>query len=248
MRWFLTLLFAFVAQAAGLQAATPDALVIPPSRHSLTIENQAVGITTSGTVKRLKPEGNLYSVALTADLSEFQQNLTALLKPQLDRSDKCGDHLELQSATLVPSAPAGLATVQVHYERWACIKAFGKQIPKRLVAGNATVPVKLTPELDNNAVHIAAEAGEIQADGSLGDLLRSGDKGQNLREKLQKSLQSAIDKTTDWKATVPASLQELVAFRKIEFRDTGSGHLALHVTGDVQLPEAALQLLASQLH
>jgi hypothetical protein len=185
----------------------------------------------------------MYTIALTADLSEFQQNLTALLNPQLDRSDKCGDHLELQNATIAPNAPASLATVQVHYERWGCVKAFGKQIVKKLVAGNGIVPVKLTAVLEGNAVHIVAEAGEIQADGSLGELLRSGEMGQTLREKVQKSVQSAIDKSTDWKATVPAALQDIVKFRTIAFRDAGAGRLALDVSGEAHLPAALLQSL-----
>jgi len=242
MRVFAAFLLAF-----AVQAAAPDSFVIPPTRLPLTIENQSVAITTSGTVQRLKPAQDLYAVALTADLSEFQKNLTALLKPQLDRSDKCGDHLELQNATIVPNGTAGLATAQVHYERWGCVKAFGKQIVKKLVAGDAKIPVKLTPVLENNTVRLTAEAGEIQADGSLGDLLRSGDLGQALRDKVQKSLQSAIDKSTDWKATVPAALQDLVTFRTIEFRDAGAGHLSLHVGGEVHLPAGSLESLVARL-
>ena len=242
MRFIPAILFAF-----ALQAAT-DSLVIPPTRLPLTMQHQTVAITTSGTVKRLKPAEDLYTVALTADLDEFQKNLTALLKPQLDRSDKCGDHLELQSATIVPSGNAGAATAKVHYERWGCVKAFGKQINKKLVSGDGTIPVKLTPVLENNAVRVTAETGEIQADGSLGDLLHSGDVGPRLREKLQKSLQEAIDKSADWKATVPAALQEMVVFRTIEFRDAGAGRLALYVTGEVHLPAGTLEALAARLH
>ena len=238
MHLIMLLLFAFATQAA-----TPDSLEIPPTRLPLTIEHQAVAITTSGTVKRLNPSGDLYAVALTADLSEFQQNLTAILKPQLERSDKCGDHLELQSATIAPQAPAGRATVQVHYERWGCIKALGKQIPKKLVAGNGTVPLKLTPVLENNAVRIVAEAGEIQADGSLGELLRSGELGDTMRTKIQNAMQSGVDKSTNWKATVPAALQEIVTLRTIEFRDAGGGHLALDVSGEAHLPDGTLESL-----
>src|ERR1035438_8759831 len=169
MRMTSAILFAFVAQIAVAQS-----IEIPPTKVSVNVEQQVIAITTSGTIRRLNPADDVYAVALTADLSDFQQNLTALLKPQLDRSDKCGDHLELQSATISPAPNSGpsAATVQVHYERWGCVKAFGKQIVKKLVAGNAIVPVKLTPVLENNAVRITAEAGEIQADGSLGELLR----------------------------------------------------------------------------
>ena len=134
MRFILIFLLAF-----AIQAASNDLLEIPATRLSLTIEHQAVAITTSGTIRRLNPAEDLYAVAITADLSDFQQNLTALLKPQLDREDKCGDHVNLQNAAIVPSAGvpsagvpsaganggSSLATVQLRYERWGCVKALG---------------------------------------------------------------------------------------------------------------------------
>jgi hypothetical protein len=33
----------------------------------------------------------------------------------------------------------------VHYERYACVKALGKEIVKRLVGGNGVVELNLTP-------------------------------------------------------------------------------------------------------
>jgi hypothetical protein len=117
----------------------------------------------------------------------------------------------------------------------------GKKIEKRLVGGNGMVPVKLTPALQPAAdggpatVRLSAEVGTIEADGSLGDLLRSGSFGDSLREKITRSMQSAIDKSVNWNASIPPALQSIVKLRKVEFQDGGSGRLVLHGEGDVRI-------------
>lgn len=46
--------------------------------------------------------------------------------------------------------PAGLATIFLHYERWGCVKVFGKQEAKRMLGGDSQVQIKLTPQIDEN--------------------------------------------------------------------------------------------------
>jgi hypothetical protein len=230
--------------AALAIAASGDTFVVPPVKLSLTIGQQPVAIVTSGTIQKLSAAGDGYRVSLLADLSDFQQNLTALLKPEIDRSDQCGDRIDLRNASIVPHAPAALVTIQVHYERWVCAKALGKKLVKRLLEGNGVVPVTFTPAFENDAVRIDAQAGEVQADGSLGELLRSGSLGQALRDKIHKSVQSAIEKSTDFNATIPPALKDMVKFGQIEFRDAGAGRLALGVDGEVHIAADKLKSLA----
>jgi hypothetical protein len=110
---------------------------------------------------------------LAADLSDLQQNLTGLLSSELDAEDRCGDHIEIQHATLKPQAPSGLAVVQLHYERLVCVKVLGKQQATKLVAGHAVIQLKLKPAVENNntKLRLMAEVGSIEANGSLGELL-----------------------------------------------------------------------------
>ena len=108
----------------------------PPSgfltvRTSFTIENRPVAISASGVLSRVS--NDVFQLRLAADLGGLQDNITDLLRPLVDKSNKCGERVSLQRATLVPAAPASLLTVYVHYEKWACAKAFGKEIVKRLV-------------------------------------------------------------------------------------------------------------------
>lgn len=170
-----------------------------------------------------------------------------MLRSQLDRSDPCGERIAVQHATLTPAAPASLLITQLHYERWACAKAFGKQIVKKLVAGNGVVPVKLTPAVENNSVRLIPEIGTIEADGSLGELLRSPSMGEMLREKISKALVSAIQKGTNLSATLPPAVQNFATVESAQFQDGGSGRLALTLGGEVRVSEEQIQLLVRHL-
>jgi hypothetical protein len=111
-------------------------------------------------------------------LSNFQENLTPVMAAQLNRSDRWGE-------------------AYVHYERFTCVKAFGKEIVKRLVGGNGVVEVNLSPLVRENRIVLAAEVRKIDADGSLGEVLRSGSLGDSLRQKIAASIESSVQKSAN---------------------------------------------------
>jgi hypothetical protein len=192
---------------------------------------------------------NLLKLELTADLADLQQNMTALLSSELDKDAPCGDRIEIRNATLTPMEPASLAVVQLHYERWACVKVFGKQQVKRLIGGNAVIQMKLTPSVGPNhtELRLVPELGPIEADGSLGELLRAGNLGEMLRDKIQAAILSAMQKGTDLGATLPPVVQGYVTIQNVRFRDAGSGRLALTLDGQVQITNEQLQVLSKQV-
>jgi hypothetical protein len=139
-------------------------------------------------------------------------------------------------------------TAELHYERWACVKAFGKQVTKKLVAGDGVVEVKLTPVVEGGStVKLSPEIGRIDVDESLGELLRSGSLGDMLREKISNAVLSAMQKGTNFKATLPPAVQDIAVIRGVEFRDAGSRRLAVALEGEVRISEAQVQLLMGQL-
>ena len=74
----VALIFAAQAGAEDLE------LKIPPVKTSFDVRGQAVNITAWGAISR-EPQG-LFKLALTADLSDLQDNIGALLASQLNRS------------------------------------------------------------------------------------------------------------------------------------------------------------------
>jgi len=224
---------------------------IPPVQIPLTIKDQSIAITASAVISQVSKDHdkNIFKLELTADLAELQQNITALLSAQLDKDDHCGDRITITNATLGPADPAAIATVQLHYERWACAKVFGKQQSKRLVGGNAVVPVKLTPGIDENktALRLVPEVGAIEADGSLGELLRSGALGATVQEKVQAAILNAMQKGTNLSATLPPAAQPYATIERAEFKDAGAGHLTVVLDGQVRITKEQVQLLTKQV-
>jgi hypothetical protein len=247
----LILLLAAFAAPAPAAPAKNDTFKIPPVKIALTIKDQHVTIIASGLITMApKVHGlNVLNLELTADLSDLQQNLTAVLASILDKDSHCADRIQIQDATITPIEPASLVIVQLHYERWACVKLFGKQQVQRLIGGNAVIQVKLTPSVAENhtELELTPELGPIQADGTLGELLRAGDIGEILRDKIQDAMLSAMQKGLDLGAILPPALQGDVTIQDARFKDAGSGHLIVMLEGVVQITDDQLQGLEKQL-
>lgn len=225
-------------------------LRIPPVKTTLQVENQPVVITAWGTVAMVSAQRErvVFRLQLLADLANFQKNATAILASQLNKSDRCGERIEIQNATLSPAEPASIMVAQLHYERYVCAKIFGKQSAHRLVAGNAVVQMKLTPMVeDGRTVRLQPELGTIQADGSLGELLRQGPIEQMLREKMSQALLSATQKGTNFSETLPPAAQGFATIQNVRFTDLGAGRLAVVLDGDLHITSAQAQLLKDQL-
>jgi hypothetical protein len=218
-------------------------LKISPVKTSLTLEGQPVEITAWGAVS--SATSGVLSLALTVDLGNFQENLTPVLAAQLNRSDRCGERLSVERAVLSPAAPSAVLTAYVHYERFACVKAFGKEIVKRLAGGNGVVEVNLAPSVGESGITLTAQVRKMDADGSLGELLSSGSLGDSIRDKIAASIESAIRKSANLKSTLPAAIENVAAIRTVQFADGGAGRLWLAIAGEVHLSAEQFQRLAN---
>jgi hypothetical protein len=219
-------------------------LTIPPVKTSLNLEGQPVGIAIWGTVSA-EPAGPV-RLSVTVDLGDFQEKLTPVLAAQLNRSERCGERLSVERAVLAPAAPSGVLTAHVHYERFGCVKAFGKEVVKRLVGGHAVVEVNLTPSVAGDRIVLAAEVRKIDADGSLGEALRSGSFGDSIRDKIAASIESAIGKATDRQSMLPAGIEKPAAIETARFADGKDGRLWLQIAGEVHIPVEELRRLVKQ--
>jgi hypothetical protein len=243
--------FSIAVSSASPASAQNLTFKIPPVKIPFTVKDQQAYITASALISMTSKAGDLdiFNLQLTADLTGLQQNMTALLSSQLDKDDHCGDRIAIQQATLTPADPASIATVQLHYERWACVKAFGKQQAKRIVGGNAVIPVTLTPGVDENKteLRLVPEVGTIEADGSLGELLRTGAVGAMIRENIRSSILSAMQKGTNLSATLPPAAQGYATIENAEFKDGGSGRLIVVLDGQVRITKEQVQTLSKQV-
>jgi hypothetical protein len=251
-RWRYVLAFAAILELFSAPVRAQKLTIkIPPTKIPLQVKDQPIAITAYGVVSMVTQNRDLYvfTLELDADLSDLQQNMTPLLSAELDRDEPCGDRIMVQHATLLPVPPASVTTVEFHYERWACVKLFGKTQTKRLIGGNATVQLKLTPAIDkdNAELRLEPEITDIEADGSLGELLRSGSLGEMLKEKIRSAILAAMRKGTDLRATLPPAIQGYATIQTAEFRDEGSQRLLVVLGGEARITKEQVQALSEQV-
>jgi hypothetical protein len=238
--------------AAPLVATAQNGVFkIPPVKIPLDVKDQPISITASAILTLTTKDRNLriLNLQLTGDLSDLQHNLTNLLSSQLDKDDRCGERVAIQNATLRPMEPASMAVVQLHVERWTCVKLLGKQAAKKLLGGDAQIQIKLTPAIqkDSTELQLVPEVGDIQADGSLGEVLRSGALGDAIREKIRSSILSALNKGTNLSATLPPAVQGYVTIQNAEFKDGGAGNLLVILDGEARITQEQVKLLSDQV-
>ena len=234
----------FVAFCAHSFAAD-QAIVLPPLRTSLNVDDQAVAMIVSGSVAKVSAdrERAVFRVLIDADLGGLQDGITPILRAQLNKDDRCGERLSIEQATLAPAAPSGTLKASLHYEKWACIKFSHKDMAKRLAGGNGAVEVRLTPEVrGGDAVRLTAVLGAIQADGSIGELLRSPAFGDALREKITR----ALDKV-QLETAIPPALRSAARIQEVSFADAGAGRLTLRVRATVTIPAGDANALMERL-
>src|SRR5208282_2681748 len=119
---------------------------------------------------------------------------------------------------LAPLSPAGLVVAQLHFERWACATQFGRETNNEMAEGNGLIEVKLTPTVgDDGALRLVAEVGRSDAEGLVGEMLRSGSLGDGLRDKIAEAILSAVRMGGDFKATLPPAAQGNATFRHAQF-------------------------------
>jgi hypothetical protein len=98
------------------------AFKLPTVKNTVSFANQPVVVTLSTAISKAAVEGsvNTFEMELAADLSDLQQTIADVLRARLDTSDRCGEQIALQTATLTPQESTGLVMAQLHYERWSC--------------------------------------------------------------------------------------------------------------------------------
>jgi len=217
----------------GVNTGQDSTFNLPPMKNSIAFANQSIAITTSGVISRDKAHNgeNVFALELVENLSLLQQNMTDVLRAQLDRADRCGERMEVHNAALTPLSPASLAVVQLHYERWTC---FARET--EVVEADGTVEVKLIPSVaEDGTLRIATETGRVDAQGLFGELVRSGSPGEALREKIAETVLSTLRQGSDFHFVLPSAAQGHATLRHVQFESFGAGGLVVVLSGEIRV-------------
>jgi len=218
-----------------------------PVKNSLNVANQPMAIITSGVVSKGVETGdqNTFAVELTTDLSDLQLTIADVLRAELNKSDRCGERIAIQTVALNPQQPASLAEVQLHFERWAC---FGRDTMNEMAEGNGTIEVKMTPAVGQDGTfQLTAQIGRIDAEGLVGELLRSGSLGETVRDKVAGSILSILHQGVDFKSVLPPGARSYATLQRAQFQGTGSGKLLVVLDGEIRVSDDKLAALTGEL-
>ena len=227
-----------------------SAFNLPPVKNKVKFADQAITVITSGVVSNSVAEGggNTFAVQLTADMSDLQQSITDVLRARLDQADRCGERIAVQTGALTPRGSVAVVTTQLHYERWTCNTMFGRENMNEMVEGNGTIEVKMTPAVaEDGTLRLVAQLGRVEAEGLVGELLRSSTLGETLRDKISDSVLSALRQGGDFKAALPAGARSYATLRRVQFQETGLGHLITVLDGEIRVSNENLLAVTSEL-
>jgi hypothetical protein len=74
------------------------AFTLPQVKLSISLQNSKIPVTVSGTLSQIAAQGGqrTFKLELIADLTDLQQNITDLLRSQLDSSETCGQRVSIK--------------------------------------------------------------------------------------------------------------------------------------------------------
>ena len=220
---------------------------LPEVKNPVKAGDHSFDVTASGELSQIAAQNaeRTFKIEIVVDLSELRENLTDLLRPQLSVGHSCGERLELRQAMMTPSAPASIVNLSLHYERWSCMGG----ISQELAEGDGTVDIKLHPEVEKpNSLKFVSEFSRIDAGGLMGQSLRSGTLGDELRDKLSQSMLSILRSSVDFQKLLPAVVRQLAEIQTAKFDDSGVGKMAAVLDGQMKITDEQANLMASQLN
>ena len=220
---------------------------LPEVKTPVKAGNLTFDVMASGLLSQTAAQGpaRTFKVQIVVDVSDLRENLTDFLRPQLNGGSACGDRLELRQATMTLSEPASIANLSLHYERWSCMGGISQEVAE----GDGSVNVKLRPVVDQaNRLNLASEFSHIDAGGLMAESLRSGSLGEDLRDKLSRSLLSILRGAVDFQKLLPAVVRQLAEIQSAKFEDTGIGKIAIELDSEMKITDEQASLMASQLN
>jgi len=125
---------------------------------------------------------------------------------------------------------------------------FGRDTMNEMAEGNGSIEVKLTPLVDEDGtLRLIPEIGRVDAEGVVGDLLRSGSLGDAVRDTVAQSVLFTIRQGGDFRVTLPATAQGYATLRRAQFQGTGSGKLMAVLDGEIRVSDEKATALTSEL-
>jgi len=230
-----------------LSQGSDVAFNLPEVKTPVKAGDLAFDVTANGDLSQTAAQNaeRTFKLQILVDLSELSENLTDFLRPQLSGGRTCGDRLQLRQAVMSLSDPSSVVNLDLHYEHWSCIGGS----PQEMAEGDGSVDVKLRVTVDKqNLLDLESEFSRIDAGGLMAESLRSGNLGEELRDRLNRSLLSILRSAADFQKLLPAAVRQSAVVQTAKFEELGIGKIAVDITGEMKITDEQANLMASQLN
>jgi hypothetical protein len=220
--------------------------MLPQVKSPANIGRRTVAVNVSGALSQTAVQGSqrTFRLELVADLSDLQQNITDLLRAQLDRSDNCGQRIAVRQASLAPSTPTSVLFVKLHFERWSCMGGSAAE----LAEGDGSVEIRLSASIENKVPKISAVFGRVDAGGMMGDALRTGSLGDYVRDGAEQLVLPGAQAGSNFDVALPPAIRHSATIQSARFQDFGVGGLSVVLGGQIEISNVQADQLASQLN
>jgi len=241
-----------IARDMGIVLANPQDVTfnLPAVKSTVAVAHQPLQFIVSGILSQTGSDAGkrTFRLEIMGDLTDFQQNITEVLRTAVNSGSACGERLSVLRAMLVPSVPDGSLNLQLHYERWACLPIGGQTTPTELAENDGSVDIQVHPVAVPGGLQVKTDFARIDAMGIMADSLRTGDLGSNLRQRVAQAFLAAMRTVSDFQTALPPALQGSATLKTAKFENDGADDLELMLQGDVQLSDEQAKSLAAQLN
>lgn len=238
----LRLLLVLVALGIGhVSVRAAERFAIPFRAFTLhaSIEGRDVAIPVSGTATA-EDLGTALDIRadIVADLADFRAQLGPIVRAKMNRDDDCDAKLRVDTVEFLAEPPVATLVATAHYEKWACFLG----AKTRLFEQNGEVQVTVTPEVNDDAIAVRFAVTRVDADGVLGELLRTSIFGPWITEQIEQAFPKSLT-VGRLRSALPPALKDVPAtLSDVSMQDGGAGTPAIR--GTLRLTIAADQLLA----
>jgi hypothetical protein len=221
------------------------------SKNPVVLKDQTFVVVTSGALTQTAAaEGRrTFRFEMDSDLTNMQEGLTEILRTQFRKEAECGESLTIRQAMIVSASPASSLSLLLHYERWLCSRGPGSSGAQELAEGDGSVDLKITPVVAKaNSLTFKTEISRMGASGVMAESLRSGDLGDDLRDKLNQAMTAAVLAGANFPNVLPPAVRDLAELQSAKFQDAGGGKLGIALEGRLEASDEQINAMATQLN
>lgn len=212
----------------------------------ITVDGQSFQTPVTGRVNVDFSGRTLYAhLTVDSDLTALQNGLPPIMQRYVNRNDDCNEIINVHTISLAPQGNALRVYAAGHYEDWECpwTEVLGMRIDggkHRIFEQDGDATILLTPQTNGDVIWMSVEVVRMNANGLLGELLRTDLFGPWIRDMILQSVPQTIQLGSIQQQLPPELRGFPIRLTRAAFYDRGSGRLGLRASATITVsPEFA---------